>query len=72
MEVGVNPEFRGQKIGQKFISNYLQQMNSEGIEEVVLGVDKNNIPAVRLYQKLGFRRSWFGGILRFENKDKLL
>jgi len=71
MEVGVNPDFRGQKIGQRFISNYLQQMKSEGIEEVVLGVDEDNTPAVKLYQKLGFKKSWLGSILRFENKNKL-
>lgn len=72
MEVGVNPEFRGQKIGQRFIANYLQQMKAQGIEEIVLGVDKDNIPAVKLYQKLDFKKSWYGSILLFENKDKLL
>ncbi|MHA1125018.1 MAG: GNAT family N-acetyltransferase [Candidatus Heimdallarchaeota archaeon] len=72
MEVGVNPDFRGQKIGQRFISNYLSQMKSEGIEEVALGVDKDNTPAVKLYQKLGFKKSWLGSIMLFENKDKLL
>jgi len=72
MEVGVNPEFRGQKIGQRFIGNYLKQMKSQGVEEVVLGVDKDNTPAVKLYQKLGFKKTWLGSIMLFENKDKLL
>jgi GNAT superfamily N-acetyltransferase len=47
--------FRGHGLGQVFYSTHLQQLRSQSIHRVFLWVEGNNVPALRLYQSLGFR-----------------
>jgi ribosomal protein S18 acetylase RimI-like enzyme len=71
LEVGVIPEYRKKGIAQHIICEFIEEMKQEGVHEVVLGVDTHNVPAISLYKKLGFRRSWFGNIMQFTDKKKL-
>jgi ribosomal protein S18 acetylase RimI-like enzyme len=68
VEIGVLPSYRGKKIAQKLISIYFQELTRKGIKTVSLGVDKENIKAIRLYEKLGFETSWYGALYRYEKE----
>ncbi len=71
LEIGVIPEFRKLKIAQYLVELYLYTMKSQQINEVVLGVDEENIPAINLYEKLGFSKSWNGMLMLLEDKNKI-
>jgi len=71
LEIGVISKYRQLKIAQKMITDYITQMKNQGIKEITLGVDKENIPAIKLYEKLGFKETWFGVLMLLEDKEKL-
>lgn len=71
LEIGVLPEFRGKRIAWQMINQYISNMKKQRISEVVLGVDENNIPAIKLYENLGFQRTWFGHLMLLVDKTKL-
>lgn len=71
LEIGVIPKYRKLKIAQSLITNYIIQMKNQGIKEIVLGVDHENLPAINLYEKLGFKKTWFGILMLLEDKEKL-
>ncbi|MCK5298494.1 MAG: GNAT family N-acetyltransferase [Candidatus Heimdallarchaeota archaeon] len=71
LEIGVIPKYRKLKIAQSLITNYIIQMKNQGIKEIVLGVDHENVPAINLYAKLGFKKTWFGVLMLLEDKEKL-
>ena len=71
LEIGVIPKYRKLKIAQNLITNYIIQMKNQGIKEIVLGVDHENVPAINLYEKLGFKKTWFGVLMLLEDKEKL-
>ncbi|HDZ46439.1 hypothetical protein LCGC14_0087450 [marine sediment metagenome] len=52
--MGLAPEWRGQGLGRALLNNALQLAQHEGIEEVMLAVDKLNLPAKQLYRQAGF------------------
>ncbi|NHK30411.1 MAG: GNAT family N-acetyltransferase, partial [Asgard group archaeon] len=68
LEIGVLPKFRKQGIGKELVLDYMNSLSEEGIDEVTLAVDKDNIPAINLYQKLGFKHNWHGIIFLLEDK----
>lgn len=51
--VYVKPEFRGQGIGSYVVASLVEQIQKQGFT-VSLFVKKRNIPALRVYEKLGF------------------
>lgn len=51
--VYVKPEFRGQGIGSFVVASLVERIQKQGFS-VSLFVKKRNIPALRVYQKLGF------------------
>jgi len=53
--VGVLPEYRGRGIGREIMFFALSKLRDFGVKVVELGVDAQNIPAVKLYEKLGFK-----------------
>lgn len=53
--VGVDPEGQGGGLGKAITVAGLAHLRARGLAEVMLYVDGDNTPAVRLYQKLGFR-----------------
>jgi GNAT superfamily N-acetyltransferase len=71
LEIGIIPKYRKLKIAQKLITDYIIQMKNQGIKEIILGVDQENLPAINLYEKLGFKKTWFGVLMLLEDKEKL-
>ncbi len=53
--LGVDPEFRGKGLGKNLLQTALFQLNKQDIITVELTVDSENIPAVSLYESLGFK-----------------
>lgn len=52
----VRLECRGTGVGEKVVRNILDRAAEIGSKRVSLLVAKNNIPAVKLYSKLGFKK----------------
>jgi ribosomal protein S18 acetylase RimI-like enzyme len=52
---GVQPEFRRRGISDAIFRFLLPKLKETGAEQYVLEVFENNLPAVRLYQKIGFQ-----------------
>lgn len=52
----VLPEFRGQGLNQQLIEALRAWIRSRGIKEIRLQVYTENIPAVRAYEKAGFKQ----------------
>ena len=48
------PEMRGQGYGKKFLRYLLRELKAQGAEKVILHVEPENGPAVRLYTGAGF------------------
>lgn len=54
VEVAVHPGYRRQGIARSLIAEALQ--NAAGLSAVFLEVRESNLPAIRLYESLGFTR----------------
>lgn len=52
--IQVKPAQRGKGFGTLLMKRGLDKLRSEGVRTVELGVDGNNIPALKLYRKFGF------------------
>ena len=51
----VNPDFQGQKIGEKLLRALIEEIfNSDEIESLELTVVADNISAAKLYERVGF------------------
>jgi ribosomal protein S18 acetylase RimI-like enzyme len=46
---------RGQRLGTRMLAPVIDQLRAEGVVEVGLEVDPDNAPALRLYERYGFR-----------------
>lgn len=55
-EVGVIPQFRRQGIGTFLMLKALQRLKERGFKQAFLGVDVQNVAAILLYEKLGFKK----------------
>lgn len=54
--LAVCPEYRRLGLGRKLIKKTLDQMRSEGADEVILEAEITNLSALRLYESFGFIR----------------
>jgi len=54
IDVYVAPAHRGKGLGTALLKKALQRLETEGVKEIELGVDANNLPALKLYRKFGF------------------
>ena len=54
--IAVDPDCRGQKIGDALMREMLNQAANRGVQEVFLEVRVSNAPAIGLYQKYGFEQ----------------
>lgn len=53
--VAVHPKYQGLGIGTKLSYDIFVQAKEEGIRKIRLGVYQNNLKAVNLYKKIGFK-----------------
>ncbi len=77
LAIGVHPAYRGQRVGSAMLAQLLQNAKAH-YPGVCLSTRANNTPAVRLYERMGFRKvegsdvvNWTGGVsynmvVRFE------
>lgn len=54
--VAVAPDCQGRGIGVKLVESTFERYGALGVKCFTLEVDEHNAPALRLYQKLGFRQ----------------
>lgn len=52
--MGVLKEYRGLGIGKKLIESTIQKAREKGLERIELEVFASNIPAIKLYEQIGF------------------
>jgi mycothiol synthase len=55
--VGVDPDERGTGLGKALTLTGLHYLRGLGLDQAMLYVDEDNVPAVRMYQALGFIRT---------------
>jgi GNAT superfamily N-acetyltransferase len=55
--IGIVPSWRGRRLGEALLLQALHGMYASGLGRAILEVTANNDAAIRLYRKLGFRRS---------------
>ena len=54
MNVAVAPEYRRQGIAEQLIIDLIRQLNDRNSKSLALEVRQSNLPAISLYEKLGF------------------
>ena len=52
--LAVHPHFRGRGLAKAMLSASLKELREQGIQNLSIGVDIVNTPAIQLYQKYGF------------------
>jgi ribosomal protein S18 acetylase RimI-like enzyme len=52
--VFVDPELRGQRIGERLVQAVLDQLAATGLDSAILAVNPEQTAAVRLYERMGF------------------
>ena len=55
--IGLAPEFRGGGISRLILSAGMSYLRSAGADYIRLEVDGENVPAIRLYQSMGFQKA---------------
>jgi mycothiol synthase len=55
--VGVDPGQRGTGLGRALTLAGLHHLSGLGLDQAMLYADEDNVPAVRMYQALGFTRT---------------
>jgi ribosomal protein S18 acetylase RimI-like enzyme len=54
--LGVRPEARGEGLGWDLVCRGLSQIHQAGVDEMHLMVDRDNAPAMKLYESMSFER----------------
>ncbi len=57
----VKKEYRNRGIGSKILEFLIKKAKEMGFEEMTIGVDKDNVNALHLYEKFGFTEVLFDG-----------
>jgi RimJ/RimL family protein N-acetyltransferase len=55
--ISITPTSRGRHLGTALMGEALRRLKFDGAKVVELGVDGNNLPALKLYRKFGFKVS---------------
>ena len=53
--VGLSDDYRGRRLGGPLLNAGLQRMVEKGATRVILYVEADNEPAVKAYERLGFK-----------------
>ncbi|RPJ78298.1 MAG: GNAT family N-acetyltransferase [Alphaproteobacteria bacterium] len=53
-EIAIDRNFRGKRFAERLLKKSIEEMKLNGISSILLYVDLNNQPAIRLYEKFGF------------------
>ncbi len=53
--LAIHPEARGRKLGPKLLDHTIEELRRRGAGPIFLEVRPDNEPAVRLYEKFGFK-----------------
>ncbi len=73
-ELFVEKRFRSQGIGRKLVEEAVRRLQRMKTKMILVGTEKKNKKAVRLYRKVGFKLGknslWFYWIPEKENKSK--
>ena len=56
-DIIVDPDFRGRGLGRRLLDAILEDLRSRGTPRVVLSTATENVPAQRLFERAGFRRT---------------
>jgi mycothiol synthase len=62
--VGVDPAEQGSGLGRALTLTGLHHLRDRGVAEAMLYVDEDNIPAIRMYEALGFTRAMVDAMYR--------
>jgi mycothiol synthase len=62
--VGVDPAERGSGLGRALTLAGLRHLRDLGVAQVMLYVDEENVPAIRMYEALGFTRATVDAMYR--------
>ncbi len=54
-KMAVKPNFRGQKIGEMLVKYFIEFRKNQGWESITLYSNRKLIPAITLYEKIGFK-----------------
>ena len=68
--VGVDPAEQGSGLGRALTLAGLHHLRDKGLAEVMLYVDEDNVPAIRLYEALGFSRTRTDAMYQRETQRK--
>lgn len=52
--IAIDPDFRKHGLGQKLVAEMIVEAVKNNIHQMTLEVRKSNIPAIKLYEKMGF------------------
>ncbi len=56
MNLAVAPEYRKQGIGERLVNQLVERLQKKGAISLCLEVRQSNLPAISLYEKLGFQQ----------------
>ena len=62
--VGVDPDEQGSGLGRALTLAGLRHLRDRGVAQVMLYVDEDNVPAIRMYEGLGFTRTTVDAMYR--------
>ncbi|MGD8505894.1 MAG: GNAT family N-acetyltransferase [Candidatus Bathyarchaeota archaeon] len=54
IDICVTRSYRGKGLGTRLMAKALHRLKAEGIKVIEIGVDGNNLPALKIYRKFGF------------------
>jgi ribosomal protein S18 acetylase RimI-like enzyme len=56
--LSILPAYRGRGIGTALLDRLEDEIEAQGVEDLVIGVLPGNVDAIRLYERRGFRPTW--------------
>lgn len=62
LSMGIKPGWRGQGLGQSFITEVLERLRARGLRSVCLYVGNDNRRAIKVYQDVGFQAVEIGTV----------